>query len=83
METRNYHRGRRLYRDPENRVLGGVCSGLAYYFNVDVVIIRVIFILVTLWFALGFVGYLLLWVMVPQAATPDDFTEMKWGNRNN
>ena len=36
---------RRLYRDGESRVLGGVCSGMAAYFNIDVVIMRLIFFL--------------------------------------
>lgn len=46
---------RRLYRDPTNKVLGGVCSGLAAYFKCDVVILRIIF--VGLWLLIGFVRW--------------------------
>jgi len=41
---------RRIYRNPENRVLGGLASGIAAYFNVDPIIIRVIFVLLTLFY---------------------------------
>jgi phage shock protein PspC (stress-responsive transcriptional regulator) len=58
---------RRLYRDGDNRVIGGVCSGLGAYFNIDMVILRVIFVLA---FFLG-VGaslliYIILWIVVPK-----------------
>lgn len=69
---------RRLYRDGDNRVLGGVCSGLGAYFNIDMVILRVIFVLV---FFLG-VGtslllYIILWVVVPKAKTTAQRLEMR------
>lgn len=69
---------RRLYRDGESRVLGGVCSGLGAYFNIDVVILRVIFVLL---FFLG-VGaslllYIILWIVVPKAKTTAQRLEMK------
>ncbi|MDD2491632.1 MAG: PspC domain-containing protein, partial [Bacteroidales bacterium] len=41
---------KRLYRDPDNKMIGGVCSGLAAYFNIDIAIVRVIF-LVLLFFS--------------------------------
>ena len=56
---------RKLYRDIQNGLLGGVCAGLANYFNVDVVIIRVIFISLAISMGVGFWGYLLMWIMVP------------------
>ncbi|HET6556351.1 MAG TPA: PspC domain-containing protein [Prolixibacteraceae bacterium] len=69
---------RRLYRDGDSRVLGGVCSGLGAYFNIDVVILRVIFVLL---FFLG-VGtslllYIILWIVVPKAKTTAQRLEMK------
>src|SRR5665647_1485244 len=63
-------RGKRLYRDPENRVLGGVCSGLGAYFSVDPVLIRILFVLV-FFFPIGssVLIYLILWIVVPKAAS--------------
>jgi len=70
-------RGRRLYRDPEDKVLGGVCSGLGAYFSVDPVIIRIFFVL--LFFAGGssFLAYLILWIVVPKAYSTAQRLEMK------
>ena len=69
---------KRLYRDTENRVLGGVCSGLSAYLNIDPVILRILFIL--LFFAgagISAVIYLILWVVVPQATTTAQRLEMR------
>lgn len=71
-------RKRRLYRDPEHRALGGVCGGLAAYFNMDPVILRVIF--VVLFFATsGAAGlaYLVLWIAVPKAINTAQRLEMR------
>ena len=71
-------RGRRLYRDGDNRVLGGVCSGLAAYFDIDMVIVRVIFFL--LFFLIGpfnLMLYFILWIGVPKARTTAQRLEMK------
>jgi phage shock protein C len=59
-------RSRKLYRSQTNRVLAGVCGGLADYFGVDVTVIRVLFI------AFAFIGgaslpiYLAMWIVVPR-----------------
>jgi len=57
---------KRLYRDENNKVLGGVCGGIANYFNIDPLIIRILGI-VTLSFT--FLPYIILWVAVPSTAT--------------
>jgi len=59
---------KRLFRDENDKVLGGVCSGLANYFNIDVVIARIIFV-VLLFSGIGFLTYLIMWVAVPSSAT--------------
>ncbi|MBS1752648.1 MAG: PspC domain-containing protein [Ferruginibacter sp.] len=59
---------RRLYRDENDKVLGGVCSGLANYFNVDVVVTRIIFVIL-LFSGIGFLTYIIMWVAVPSSAT--------------
>lgn len=69
--------GRRIYRDVDNRILGGVCSGLAAYFSVDVIWIRLIFVILALAFFSGFLIYLLLWLVFPPALTTSQKLEMK------
>jgi phage shock protein PspC (stress-responsive transcriptional regulator) len=68
---------RRLYRDGESRVLGGVCSGMAAYFNIDVVILRVIFVLAFFLYGAAFLVYIVLWIAVPKAKTTAQRLEMK------
>jgi phage shock protein PspC (stress-responsive transcriptional regulator) len=69
---------RRLYRDTENGVIGGVCSGLSTYFNTDPVFIRIIFIaLVFLGIGISIIVYLVLWIVVPKATTSIHRLEMK------
>jgi phage shock protein PspC (stress-responsive transcriptional regulator) len=57
---------RRLYRDNSDKFLGGVCSGIAAYLNVDPAIIRILFAIITFGgFGLGFFAYIILWIFVP------------------
>jgi len=71
-------RKKRLYRDTENRVLGGVCSGMSTYFNTDPVLIRIIFILlVFLGVGISIVIYMIMWVVVPKATTTVQRLEMR------
>ena len=56
---------KRLYRDEQNKVLGGVCSGIANYLNLDPIIVRVLWILL---FGISFLAYLLLWIAVPSSS---------------
>jgi phage shock protein PspC (stress-responsive transcriptional regulator) len=57
--------GKRLYRDANNKVLGGVCSGIAAYFNIEPIIVRLVFI----FSGIGFLAYVLLWAFVPSSDT--------------
>ncbi|RKR85085.1 phage shock protein C (PspC) family protein [Mucilaginibacter gracilis] len=57
----------RLYRDEQHKTIGGVCAGLAAYFNVDVALVRVIFVLAMVLGGGGFLGYVILWVVVPSS----------------
>lgn len=66
----------RLYRDEQRKVIGGVCSGLADYFNVDVSIVRVVFVLALILKGCGVLFYIILWAVVPRrplAASSVDF----------
>lgn len=69
---------RRLYRDGDNRVLGGVCSGLGAYFNIDLVILRVIFVVAFFaGFGASLLLYIILWIVVPKAKTTAQRLEMR------
>ncbi|MFW5835664.1 MAG: PspC domain-containing protein [bacterium] len=68
---------RRIYRDIDNRMLGGVCSGMAAYWSVDVIWIRIIFVVLALLFFSGFLVYLLLWIVIPPARTVAQKLEMR------
>ena len=52
----------KLYRDSSNRILGGVCSGIAQYFKIDPIIVRILFFLFS---GFGLIAYLILWIGVP------------------
>lgn len=56
---------RKLYRSRSNKQVAGVCGGLAAYFNVDVTLMRVLFILLGLLGAAGIVLYIAMWIIVP------------------
>ena len=57
---------RKLYRSRTNRQLAGVCGGLAAYFNVDPILMRVLFILLGLLGAAGIILYIVMWIIVPE-----------------
>ena len=59
---------KRLFRNENDKVLGGVCSGLANYFNIDVVIVRIIFVIL-LFSGIGFLTYIIMWIAVPSSST--------------
>ncbi len=74
---RNEYRDRRLYRDPDNNVLGGVCAGIGHYFGLDPVLIRVLTIIITIFYGIGFLVYLVMWAFIPKAQTTAEKLEMK------
>lgn len=64
---------RRLTRRPAEGKLGGVCAGLAAYFDVDVMLVRVAWIVLSIWpgaILLGVIAYLAAWVLVPREESP-------------
>jgi len=74
LSSPGYHR---MYRDPDSRIIGGVCSGMAAYWRIDSWIIRVIFIVISLPGGLGILIYLVLWIVLPEAKTTAQKIEMK------
>lgn len=68
---------RRLFRDLDNKTIGGVCAGLAAFLNVDLTIVRIVSLLTLLLWGTGFLVYLVLWIVVPVAKTPADKCMMR------
>ena len=58
---------RKLYRSQTQHMLGGVCGGLAEYFNLDVTLIRVLFLILAVFGRSGLVIYVVMWIIVPDA----------------
>ena len=81
-ETFEAPRYKRLYRDVDSRMLGGVCAGIAAYLKTDPVWIRLIFVVLTLFSGIGILIYLIMWIVVPEARTTAEKLEMK-GRRVN
>lgn len=81
-ETKNHshaeHSGgkrksKRLFRDEEDKVIGGVCSGLSQYFGLEEpLIMRLIFGALFFGFGFGLIPYIVLWILVPEAKTSSD-----------
>jgi phage shock protein C len=57
---------RKLYRSKTNRQLAGMCGGLAEYFNLDAILIRVLFVVLAVLGGSGVVLYIALWIIVPR-----------------
>lgn len=56
---------KRLFRSQKEKMIGGVCGGLAEYFDIDPVIVRALFIVATLAWGAALIGYIILWIIVP------------------
>ena len=68
--------GDRLYRDPYDKVIGGVCSGLAHYFDIDPVIIRLVMVVLFLSAGIGFLAYIIAWMVIPVARSREELYNM-------
>ena len=67
---------RKFFRNPDGKTIGGVCTGLSTYFNIDVTIIRIIFIVCIIAGLAGFWIYIILWIIAPLATTAAQKCEM-------
>lgn len=67
---------RKFYRDIDNNYLGGVCAGLAKYFNMDIMVVRLIFICFLFLWSSSLWIYLIIWIVVPAAKTNTQKLEM-------
>ena len=67
---------KRLFRDTDNAMLAGVAAGLAKYFGLSVVLIRILFIIGTIAWGGGILVYIVLWLLVPEAKTSSEKLQM-------
>ncbi|WP_350285358.1 PspC domain-containing protein [uncultured Croceitalea sp.] len=69
-------RVKKLYRDIDQKYIGGVCSGLEHYLGFDALWIRLIFLLLGVFTGFGIIAYILLWILVPEAASTSQKLDM-------
>lgn len=67
----------RMYRDVDEKMLGGVCSGIGYYWSIEPLLLRVFFIISSFWGGFGVVLYIILWIVIPPAETKAQKLEMR------
>lgn len=75
--TNFYYPTKRLYRDKENGMLGGVMAGLGHYLGIDTLWLRIIMVILFFGFGTGLFVYIVLWILVPEAVTTTQKLEMK------
>jgi len=79
----NYKTGKRLMRDSEDQVIGGVCSGIAAYFGIaDPLWVRIGFVLFTMSGGVGIPAYVILWAILKEAKTSSDRLAMRGDDIN-
>ncbi|MBB1150176.1 MULTISPECIES: PspC domain-containing protein [unclassified Myroides] len=71
-----YYREKKLFRDTDSRILGGVLSGLAHYFKIDTVWVRLIFLFLVFFYGTGILLYFVLWIIIPSAKTTSEKLDM-------
>ncbi len=76
-EKRTNSTEKKFFRNPDERVLGGVASGIASYFGFDTIWARLFFVLTTLFVGFGPLLYIILWIVIPEAKTASDRLQMK------
>ena len=68
---------KKMYRNPDAKVVGGVAGGVAAFFGADVVLIRFLFVIFTIFFGSGLVVYIILWIALPEAKTITEKMKMQ------
>lgn len=76
-QNQNYGKTKKLYRDMDDHILGGVLSGLGHYFGIDKVWLRIIALCLFFFYGTGVLIYIILWIVMPEAKTTSEKLEMK------
>ena len=74
---RNNNSGKKLFRDGDDKFLGGVASGIAHYFNIDTIWIRLGLLALFFGGGFGFILYIILWILLPEAKTTAEKLQME------
>lgn len=69
--------GKKMFRDPERKVIGGVSGGVAAYFGIEILVVRLLFVILSLVGGLGIFLYIVLWIILPEARTITDKMQMQ------
>lgn len=67
---------KKMYRDPEQRVIGGVAAGIAAFFGLDLAIVRILFVVFGI-FGVGIITYIILWIVLPEARSITERMQMQ------
>ncbi len=67
----------KMFRNPDQKILGGVASGMSAYFGIDVVIVRLLFFITIFFAGTGIILYFILWIILPEAKTLTDKMDMQ------
>ena len=71
---------RKLFRNTDDKIIGGVCSGIGSYLGVSEVVMRVVFIISFFAFGTGLLAYVILWLIIPEAKTATEKLQMRGSN---
>jgi len=75
--TSHSTKSKKLYRDKDEGIVGGVLAGLGHYIGVDKVWLRVLFLILVIFYGTGILLYIILWIVMPEAKTTSEKLEMK------
>ena len=68
---------KKMYRDPDNKIISGVCAGLGHYFGIGAIWVRIIFLLCLLLWGITLPIYIILWLVMPEARTAAQRLDMR------
>jgi len=64
---------KRLYRSKKDKIIGGVCGGIAEYLNIDPTLIRFLWVIGSLLWGAGIIAYILAWIIIPEKTSINKF----------
>lgn len=68
---------KQIFRDPEDRLLGGVCAGIGHFFGIKAIWVRLITLILMFFFGLSIFVYIILWIIIPPAKTSVERSQMR------
>ncbi|MDU1891616.1 MAG: PspC domain-containing protein [Dysgonomonas sp.] len=78
VNDKDYLKGeKRFFKDVDNKMIAGVCSGVAAYLGIDVTIVRIVWVILFCVYGTGFLAYLIVWIVAPKAETVAQKLQMR------